>query len=316
MDLIKWLLEGDVSIQYQTHRDLLGNEDENLRERISIEGFGKRLLNLQQKDGHWGGGYYHYKWINTHYTLLELRRLNIKPNNGIMDVLYKILRTLKTDDGGIMPNPKVWSFSDVCINGMNLFTMCYFGIDKEMLKSIIDFIITQQLPDGGFNCLYNYPKYGARHSSLHSTVSIIEGLNEYINNGYKYRTKELIKIRSDAIEFILLHKLFKSDKTGEIIKKSFAMLSYPPRWKYDILRAFEAFMNARIKYDDRMFDALEIIIKKRRKDGAWPLQNKHQGKVHFDMEITGKSSRWNTLRVLRVLKHFKPEQYLSFIKEI
>ncbi len=52
-----------------------------------------------------------------------------------------------------MTNLRVWSFSDVCLNGMNLFTMCYFGVDEELLKSIIDFIITQQLPDGGFNCL-------------------------------------------------------------------------------------------------------------------------------------------------------------------
>lgn len=309
MNIINWLLEGDVSIQYQTHRDLLGINKENLRDRISKEGYGKKLLDLQQKDGHWGGGYYHYKWINTHYTLLELRRLNIKPNNRIMSVIYNILGTLKTDDGGIMPNPHIWSFSDVCINGMNLFTMCYFGVDKKELKSIIDFIITQQLSDGGFNCRYNYPKYRAKHSSLHSTISLIEGLNEYINEGYTYRAIELKKIRSEAIEFILKHKLYKSDRTGEIIKKSFTMLSYPPRWRYDILRAFEAFMNAGVNYDERMDDALDIIIKKRRKDGTWPIQKKHQGKVHFDMEEIGKSSRWNTLRVLRVLKYFNLKLY-------
>jgi hypothetical protein len=313
MELIKWLNQGDISIQYQTHRDLLGNDNQELRDRISNEGFGKKLLSLQQKDGHWGGGFYHYKWINTHYTLLELRRLNIKPNKRIMDVLYHILLNCKTDDGGITPNSEVWKFSDVCINGMSLFVMCYFGIDENSLKSIIDFIIKQQLPDGGFNCNYNYLKYGAKHSSLHSTVSLIEGINEYLNNGYKYKEDELRKIRSEAIEFILIHKMFKSDKTDEIIKKSFTMLSYPPRWKYDILRAFEAFMNAQIDYDERMNDALDIIFKKKRKDGTWPVQAKHQGRVHFDMEKIGGSSRWNTLRVLRVLKYFKNEMYQTMI---
>ena len=220
---------------------------------------------------------------------------------------------MKTNDGGIMPNPKIWTYSDVCINGMDLFVMCYFKVNIDELKSIIDFIITQPLSDGGFNCLYNYPKYGAKHSSLHSTISLIEGLNEYINNGYKYRVKELIEIRSKAIEFVLVHRLYKSDKTGEVIKKSFTMLSYPPRWKYDILRAFEAIMNARIEYDERMNDALELIIQKKRKDGTWPVQNKHQGKVHFDMEPIGKSSRWNTLRILRVLKYYKPELYKDMV---
>ncbi len=314
MKLIAWLLTGDVSIQYQTYRDLLGKDKLELRNRISSEGFGAKLLSLQQDNGHWGGGYYNYKWINTHYTLLELRRLNIEPTTRIMNIVYDIVENCKTDDGGITPNSHLWSFSDVCVNGMNLFTMCYFGVEEKHLMSVVDFINLQQLEDGGFNCYYNYPKYGAKHSSLHSTISLIEGINEYISNGYRYRVKELTKVRAEAIEFILKHKMYKSDKTGEVIHKSFTMLSYPPRWKYDILRAVEAFMNATIDYDERMQDAFDILIKKRRNDGTWPVQNKHAGRVHFDMEKTGGSSRWNTLRVLRVLKHFKPILYKEYLE--
>lgn len=306
MNLIQWLMDGDVSIQYQVQRDLLGNNDFNLRKRIEFEGFGKRLLEKQQPDGHWGGGYYHYKWINTHYTLLEFRRLSIIPNQKILMITNKIADDYKTKDGGITPNAHIWEFSDVCVNGMLLFCMCNFGIDEAKLQSVIDFIIKQQLPDGGFNCNFNYKKYGAKHSSLHSTVSLIEGINEYVENGYTYRLDELRKIRNEAIEFILIHRLFKSDRTGDIINKNFLMMSYPPRWKYDILRALEALMNAGIEYDPRMEGAFEVIYKKRRKDGTWPVQNKHAGKVHFDMEKTGGPSRWNTLRVLRVLRHFKP----------
>lgn len=37
-------------------------------------------------------------------------------------------------------------------------------------------------------------------------------------------------------------------------------------------------------------------------DGTWLLENTHRGAVHFTMEDgDGKSSRWNTLRALRVL---------------
>lgn len=35
---IAWLLGGDVSIQYQVYRDLLGVEREDLRKRIEHEG--------------------------------------------------------------------------------------------------------------------------------------------------------------------------------------------------------------------------------------------------------------------------------------
>ena len=312
MDLIEWLLEGDVSIQYQVHRDLLGKEKPALRKRINKEGFGKTLLSKQQDDGHWGGGYYHYKWINTHYSLLELRRLNAPLAKGVEDIIVNVLTNFKTQDGGISTNPENWGFSDVCLNGMLLFVMCYYQVEEEQLHSIIDFITTQQLSDGGFNCNYNYAKYGAKHSSLHSTVSLIEGLNTYINEGYTYQVEKARKMRDESIEFILMHKLYKSDRTGDIINPKFLMLSYPPRWKYDILRAFESFVNAGIAFDERMQDALDILMKKRKKDGTWPVQNKHIGRVHFDMEKTGGSSRWNTLRALRVLNHFFPHK--NYIK--
>lgn len=312
MNIINWLLEGDVSIQYQTYRDLLHQDKPELKDRIHQEGFGKKLLDLQDKDGHWGGGYYHYKWINTHYTLLELRRLNANATPSVTRVINDIITNYKTDDGGVTPNSKVWKVSDVCINGMNLNYMCYYGVDEENLKSVVDFIVLQQLPDGGFNCALNHPKYGAKHSSLHSTVSMIEGFNSYIKYSYTYRLNDIKKMRADSIEFILMHRLYKSDRTGEIIHKNFTMLSYPPRWKYDILRALEAFRDANIPYDNRMQDAFDVLLSKRLKNGTWPLQNKHPGKVHFQMEPTGKPSRWNTLRALRVFMHFFPNSdYIS-----
>ncbi len=63
-----------------------------------------------------------------------------------------------------------------------------------------------------------------------------------------------------------------------------------------------------------MQDAIGLLIKKRNKDGTWNVQAKHTGQVHFDMEQTGKSSRWNTLRALRVLKYYK-ESYEKNIIE-
>jgi hypothetical protein len=98
--------------------------------------------------------------------------------------------------------------------------------------------------------------------------------------------------------------LFKSDKTGDIIHIDMLRLSFPSRWKYDILRAFEYFRSAGCEWDERMKPAADILMKKRRKDGRWPLQAKHPGELHFEMEKAGKPSRWNTLRALRVLKAF------------
>ena len=91
----------------------------------------------------------------------------------------------------------------------------------------------------------------------------------------------------------------------KIINKDFLKISYPRRWRYDILSALDYFQHSKTKWDPRMQPAIDILLKKRNKDGTWNVQAKHPGKTHFDMEKPGTPSRWNTLRALRILKHFQ-----------
>lgn len=297
--LIEWLLEGDVSIQYQVNRDLLGTEKPHLRDRIATEGWGAKFLRFRKKEGHWGDRFYQPKWISTHYTILDLKNLGISPvNQEIRQSISQVIETLKGPDGGILPIG-VNKRSDVCINGMFLNYASYFLMEEDTLKSIVDFLLTEHMADGGFNCESN--SRGAVHSSLHTTISVAEGILEYARNDYGYRVEELLEAAEKSREFLLQHRLFRSDRTGKIIDKKMLMLSYPSRWKYDILRALDYFQFARVKYDPRMQDALDILKGKRRKDNKWPVQAKHPGQTHFDMEKTGGPSRWNTLRALRVL---------------
>lgn len=299
---ITWLLGGDISIAYQAYRDLLGSERPALQTQIEYEGWGARFLSYRMDNGHWGRSFYQPKWTSTHYTLLDLKNLNISSKCiPVRDTIALILAEEKGSDGGINPSGTIMN-SDVCINGMALNYCSYFQADKNSLKSIVDFILTQHMPDGGFNCRYN--RSGAIHSSLHSTLSVIEGIHEYDANGYSYRLPALKKAERSSQEFILQHRLFKSDKTGEVIDEKMLRLPYPARWRYDILRALDYFQFAQFPYDDRMNDAIEILLEKRGKDGKWKLNAPYPGETHFNMETAGHQSRWNTLRALRVLKHF------------
>jgi len=300
--IIDWLLEGDISIQYQVQRDLLGSELPALRERIATEGWGAQFLRHRRDNGHWGRGFYQPKWISTHYSLLDIKNLSFPTDHPqIAESISIILRDEKGKDGGVNPSRTIGQ-SDVCINGMFMNYACYFKADETELHSIVDFVIAQQMPDGGFNCRFN--RQGAVHSSLHSTISVLEGIREYAANGYQYRLAELEGIAAGAREFILHHQLFRSHRTGETIDRRMLMLSYPSRWYYDILRALDYFQAAGIEYDPRMALALNVLKSKQRKDLTWPLQAKHPGETHFDMEKPGGPSRWNTLRALRVLNHY------------
>ena len=302
--IFEWLLEGDISIQYQTRKYLLNEPEEKLKElrsRIALEGWGAEYLSNRNPSGHWSREFYQVKWVNSHYTLLDLRYLEIESVQPIIETLDLIINTCKAADGSINESHTLKS-GDICINGMFLNYASFWGVTEEHLKSIVDFIIINQMSDGGFNCMST--RSGAIHSSMHTTISVLEGVWEYMKAGYTYRLGELEKLKKESEEFLLCHRLYKSDKTGEVIDKRWTMLSYPSRWRYDILRALIYFSDAKHPYDSRMEDALKIIISKKKKTGEWPVQQKYSGDVHFDMEPTGKPSRWNTLRASRVLKEY------------
>jgi hypothetical protein len=302
-EIIKWLLEGDVSLQYQVYRDLSGVERKDLQDRITTDGWGKQFLSKRKSTGHWGMRFYQPKWISSHYTLLDLRNLNLNPDNQIAkETIEMTLRTSIAEDGGIQLGPSTLVHSDVCVNAMFLNYASYFRTDETKLCSIVDSILAEKMPDGGFNC--RTTRSGARHSSLHTTISVLEGITEFQNAGYAYRNNDLQKARKSSEEFILLHQLFLSDRTGEIIRKEFLNIPYPCRWKYNILRALDYFQYSGKKWDSRMKPAVNEILKKRKKDGRWNVEAAHPGQVHFVMEKAGKPSRWNTLRALRVLRHY------------
>lgn len=304
--IIDWLLEGDVSIQYQVYRDLLGEERNDLQQRMVNEGWGNLYLSKRNPDGHWGDRFYQPKWISTHYTLLDLRNLNVPQNiKAVRETIELILRGGKSADGGIPLGPSTLQYSDICVNGMFLNYASWFKTPEIHLHSIIDCILNEIMPDGGFNCCTM--RSGARHSSFHSTISVLEGLTEFLNAGYTYRKDCIRTAISGAVELLLLHQLFISDRTGQIIKKDFLKFVHPSRWKYDILRATDYFRNAGIPWDDRMKATIDVILKKRNREGTWNSEAAHPGLVHFTMEKAGKPGRWNTLRAMRVLEHFKVE---------
>ena len=154
-EVVAWLLDGDVSIQVQVHRDLYGRDRPDLQRRIAAEGWGARYLAARNADGTWGRGFYRPKWTCTHYTLLDLAAFGVHPDTpGIREEIVRIARDERGADGGINPAGSV-ARSDVCINGMFLTYACHFLVPEERLTTVVDFVLGQAMDDGGFNCRRN-----------------------------------------------------------------------------------------------------------------------------------------------------------------
>lgn len=308
--VIQWLLDGDPSIRWQTLRDLVGASERTIereRKKVANEGWGARLLARQGADGRWAGGasaetgLYSPKWISTTYTMLMLRDFGLPQTNRQARMACRLLL-----DGGMQPDGGVnygtwakWTKkSETCVTGMVLSLLSYFDYEDGRLDTLAGHLLEQQMPDGGWNC---QRPYGATHASVHTTISVLEGLRCY----EQFRGGQLRAVRraqGRGREFLLAHRLFRSHRTGEIIKPIFLRFTFPPRWHYDVLRGLDHFQAVDASRDLRLADGIEVVERSRRDDGRWLLAHSFKGKTYFELESVGKPSRWNTLRALRVLK--------------
>ena len=301
-NVLAWLLEEDVAVQFQARRDLLGRFDPDLQQRIGREGAGAVLLSAREPGGHWGRGFYQPKWTSSHYTLLELKNMGLSRDDPLAcETVGLILRETKGRDGGLNPSRTI-KVSDACVNGMALGYASYFGAPEEQLASIVDFLLGQRLLDGGFNC--NWNRSGARHSSMHTTVSVLEGITEYEHSGNRYRLDELVAARATAVEFLLRHRLYRSERTGQLINAEFTRLHHPARWHFDVLRGLDVLVEARVGHDPRMDDALDVIAARQQADGRWLANKAYPGATYLPPVPAGEPSPWITLVALRILKTY------------
>ncbi len=301
-EVIEWLMAGDPAIRWQVQRDLLNVDSAAERRRVARQGWGKRLVDLQADDGRWSAGrgpkgyrgLYIPKWTSTTYTLLLLRRLGLPPDSapGRAGCAALVGGSQWFDDGSVGP----WASkkTDTCVCGMFLGLLEYFDYPapKER-KGLLKLLLQLQKPDGGWNC-----RAGSKVSSFHTTITVLEGLA--LVEGGRPPRKAKAAIRRGQ-EYFLARGCLRSLRSGKVVQSSFTRFSFPPRWKYDVLRALDSFTATRAP-DLRLEEAIQLVTDKRRNDGTWNLQNRHSGETHFEMERPGQPSRWNTLRALRVLK--------------
>lgn len=139
---------------------------------------------------------------------------------------------------------------------------------------------------------------------MHSTICFLGGITEYRRRGHDHRVEELAASADGAVEFLLRHRLFRSERTGVVIKPEFTKLHFPARWRYDILRCLDAFRDAGVNHDPRMEDALELLAERRRQDGRWVLNAHYPGATHAVAEPADRPSRWITLQASRVLGRY------------
>ena len=134
MNVIDWLLDSDSSIRWQVMRDLTDAPADEVaaeRARVATEGWGARLLGLQDADGRWGGAAWNRGWNSTMHVLWLLRHLGLDPASPEARRAVGLVRDHVTwqscgpqeCDG----NPFFAGEVEPCINGRVATAGAYFG---------------------------------------------------------------------------------------------------------------------------------------------------------------------------------------------
>lgn len=312
--LIDWLLDSDPALRWQVERDLVHEAEEvwqATRARIATEGFGARLLALQDRDGQWAGGAYFpgdfdfrgpegqegagQPWNATTWTLNTLREWGLDAS-ALAGTAELLAANSRWEYEGL---PYWGGEVDCCINAYTLANGVWLGADVFRL---VDWFVEKQMADGGWNCEWIE---GSVRSSFHSTLNSLKGLLSYeAATGGTEATRE---VRLGGEEYLLERRLYRRKTTGEPVAPWVLSFAYPFRWFYSVLHAAEYFREASLLRgtppDPRMADAIERIREGRQPDGTWIQARRHPGRVWFEVDVpAGEPSKWLTLSAMRVLE--------------
>jgi hypothetical protein len=222
--VIDWLLDSDLALRWQVERDLAGAPQDvwgATRARIATEGFGARLLALQDLDGQWAGGAFFpadfdfrgpeaaegagQPWTATTWALNTLRDWGLDPSAlaGTADLLAANSRW---EYDGL---PYWGGEVDCCINAYTLANGAWLGAD---VSALAPWFLAHRMADGGWNCEW---VDGSTRSSFHSTLNVLKGLLYFeVESG---GTDALREARKAGEEYLLQRRLLRTLSTGELV---------------------------------------------------------------------------------------------------
>jgi hypothetical protein len=333
-DTLDWLLEpAEPSIRFLALKELLEKSASDrrvvqARRGIGRRGWASRLLGLQKERTWWDNPSHCYipKYDSCVWNLIVLADLGMtRDDDRIQNACEHFFRLHNVESGGFSLRPRESQRfgSHVCLTGNMVKTLAAFGYAQDArVRRAVDWLLTQQLTDGGWNC---YTSSGAKVSSFKSTVTALWGLTQILREA---TDGDWDASRKRACELLLSHRVFRSSANGSPVMLDFTKLHYPIHYHYDILHALRVLTAFGDPRDPRIDDAVALLIKKRR-GGVWSLDGAYRGWTHphsangdwverpeeyevveqgwgggrtLQLEEAGKPSKWVTLQCLTVLK--------------
>src|SRR5437899_627585 len=340
---VKWLHgQENPGISYWTLREVHGVSDNDpevrsYQDKIASFEPVRTLLDEQHSEGYWGEpeDCYWPKWRATVWPLILLAELGMPGDNpNIRKACEYFLNTMdsqdrswpprKYPDGDLTGYRLLW---EPCVTGNMARTLVEFSYrDDPRVREMFEWLVKHQLPDGGWNCEVGEWGKEVCHSSFMSTVEPLWAFSSLDPRKWPKGGREAVE---RACEFLLMHRLYKSDHTGKVIDEEWTRLHFPLFYFYDILHGLRVVTALGFGQDERTSESLDLLLGKRLPDGTWPLEASFVNMLRWNFlkdpatgawsevrrpgtavgsEIygsfgeVGRSNPWTTLNALRVLK--------------
>jgi len=335
---IEWLLkEENPSVRYFTLRDLSDRREDDrelqaAKAAIPTSKLITEIFSKQKPKGYWEepANPYHPKYKSTYWTIMLLGQLGIDRSDERVRNACEYVFRFQSDEGSFssytperaleeyewlrgkgksLPSPSEFASSLVfehqysCLTGNMTASLIRLGYkDDPRVKKALEWLVKIQNNDGGWLCPYWKAHVKDTHSCFYGTICPLEAFSEVPE---VKRTKDMMKTIENGVEFMLMHRLFKADHHGfKIIRSDWLKFGFPLFYRYDILRGL--LVMTKLGYnptkDERLNDAVEVLLQKRCSDGTWILESTPSGRMQTNIEVRGKPSKWITLNALRVLK--------------
>lgn len=335
--VLRWLLnETNPSIRYHAMVDLLGRGEEredvaHTKGRIDAGPWVKQILDAQKEDRYWGTPAYCYapKWSSCVWQLIVLADLAASGNDPrIRAGCEHFLGLHNVADGGFTPGLAAdGDPPHVCLTGNMVRTLLVLGYrEDERVWKAVDWLLENQLEDGGWNCWKGHQG----HSSLLSTIQPLWAFSEIPEEERRPEMRDAIAL---GVAYYLRHRLYKSSRDDSIIDFFTLKFHYPIHYFIDVLHGLHVLTSFGVR-DERLNDALELLLAKKQDDDTWLLEGVPRGwrldhPMHgkipeaadrpeeeqvieegwgsephtLQLEEAGKPSKMITLNALRVLRN-------------
>jgi hypothetical protein len=218
---------------------------------------------------------------------------------------YKVRRERALNKGKELPSKAEWVLNEMhdaqltCLTGNVCLALIRLGYasDKRVRRGL-KWLVDVQNEDGGWLCPYWGYHAKEKHGCFMGTITPLDAFSELPT---RCRNPDVHESLEAGVEFLLMHRLFKSDHHGfKTIKTKWLSFGFP-QFFYDILRGLSVVCKIGHEEDIRIDDALRVLLEKQGVDGRWMLDSSLEGRMQTNLERKGKPSKWLTLKALRVV---------------